>query len=225
MFTNVLPITKTEIGAKFEVENVYYKVTANNEVAVTFEGDSYDAVQDEYCGEIVIPRTVTYNGTIYTVTSIDNYTFRGCNDITLLQLEATIPPVANENTFDGVDRSLPIYVLEGCAKTYITANYWKEFINIVESAILPYYCKFETNGIYYTVTAEKESVAVSLAGFSTEPDLEYYKGFRESVLKKLSNERFVNNAPAAVVEGERRKLADAETKIKNLEDSISALSK
>lgn len=56
-------------------------------------------------------------------------------------------------------------------------------------------------------------------------DLEYYKGFRESVLKKLSNERFVNNAPAAVVEGERRKLADAETKIKNLEDSISALSK
>lgn len=56
-------------------------------------------------------------------------------------------------------------------------------------------------------------------------DLEYYKGFRESVIKKLSNERFVNNAPAAVVEGERRKLADAETKIKNLEDSISALSK
>ncbi|MBQ9074177.1 MAG: class I tRNA ligase family protein, partial [Muribaculaceae bacterium] len=56
-------------------------------------------------------------------------------------------------------------------------------------------------------------------------DLDYYKGFKESVLKKLSNERFVNNAPAAVVEGERRKLADAETKIKNLEESIAALKK
>ncbi|MBR6639375.1 MAG: valine--tRNA ligase, partial [Muribaculaceae bacterium] len=43
-------------------------------------------------------------------------------------------------------------------------------------------------------------------------DLDYYKGFKESVLRKLSNDRFVNNAPFAVVEGERRKLADAETK-------------
>ncbi len=56
-------------------------------------------------------------------------------------------------------------------------------------------------------------------------DLEYFKGFKASVVKKLSNERFVSNAPAAVVEGERRKLADAETKIKNLEESIAALSK
>lgn len=56
-------------------------------------------------------------------------------------------------------------------------------------------------------------------------DLEYFKGFKTSVMKKLSNERFVSNAPAAVVDGERRKLADAETKIKNLEESIASLSK
>lgn len=56
-------------------------------------------------------------------------------------------------------------------------------------------------------------------------DLEYYEGFKNSVLKKLSNEKFVNNAPAAVVDGERRKLADAETKINTLKESISALSK
>ena len=56
-------------------------------------------------------------------------------------------------------------------------------------------------------------------------DLEYQRGFLTSVQKKLSNERFVNNAPQAVVEGERRKLADAETKIKALEESIATLSK
>ena len=56
-------------------------------------------------------------------------------------------------------------------------------------------------------------------------DLEYQRGFLASVQKKLSNERFVNNAPQAVVDGERRKLADAETKIKALEESIAALSK
>ena len=41
--------------------------------------------------------------------------------------------------------------------------------------------------------------------------------------KKLGNERFVSNAPAAVVEGERKKLADAEAKIANIEASIAAL--
>ena len=56
-------------------------------------------------------------------------------------------------------------------------------------------------------------------------DLEYYEGFLASVMKKLSNERFVNNAPAAVVDGERRKQQDAETKIASLKASIEALSK
>ena len=56
-------------------------------------------------------------------------------------------------------------------------------------------------------------------------DLDYYKGFRESVMKKLSNERFVGKAPAAVVEGERRKLADADAKIETLTRSIEALEK
>lgn len=58
-----------------------------------------------------------------------------------------------------------------------------------------------------------------------DKDLTYYIGFKQSVMKKLSNERFVNNAPAAVVDAERKKLADAETKIKNLEESIAALKK
>ena len=56
-------------------------------------------------------------------------------------------------------------------------------------------------------------------------DLDYYTGFRASVMKKLSNERFVANAPAAVVDGERRKLADADAKIETLTRSIEALAK
>lgn len=54
-------------------------------------------------------------------------------------------------------------------------------------------------------------------------ELEYLRGFRTSVEKKLSNERFVKNAPAAVVENERNKLADATSKIANIEATISAL--
>lgn len=55
-------------------------------------------------------------------------------------------------------------------------------------------------------------------------ELDYYEGFRQSVLKKLNNERFVANAPEAVVNGERRKLADAEAKIASISAAIESLS-
>jgi valyl-tRNA synthetase len=54
-------------------------------------------------------------------------------------------------------------------------------------------------------------------------DLEYLKGFLGSVEKKLGNERFVQNAKPEVVEVERRKKADAEEKIKAIEESLASL--
>ncbi len=54
-------------------------------------------------------------------------------------------------------------------------------------------------------------------------DISYYEGFRASVEKKLSNERFVSKAPAAVIEGERRKLADADSKLATLRAALAAL--
>jgi len=54
-------------------------------------------------------------------------------------------------------------------------------------------------------------------------ELTYTEGFLKSVTKKLSNERFVANAPEKVVAGERKKLEDAETKITTLKNSIKAL--
>ncbi len=56
-----------------------------------------------------------------------------------------------------------------------------------------------------------------------ETELKYLNGLKAKVLGKLNNERFVNNAPAAVVEKERKKLADTEEKIKVLEDSLGRL--
>jgi len=54
-------------------------------------------------------------------------------------------------------------------------------------------------------------------------DLAYQEGFKATVGKKLNNERFVNNAPAAVVDKERAKMADAEEKIKILKEQINKL--
>ena len=58
-----------------------------------------------------------------------------------------------------------------------------------------------------------------------EAELKHKEGFLQGVMKKLSNEKFVNNAPAAVLEMERKKQADAESIIKSLKESIAALKK
>lgn len=64
------------------------------------------------------------------------------------------------------------------------------------------------------VEAERERLA---------KELDYARGFLASVEKKLSNERFVQNAPEQVIDNERAKQADAEAKIKALEEQLAAL--
>jgi valyl-tRNA synthetase len=66
------------------------------------------------------------------------------------------------------------------------------------------------------IDAEKERETL-------QKDLDYQKGFLNSVNKKLSNEKFVNSAPPQVVEIEQKKKADAEAKIKALEESLERL--
>jgi len=58
-----------------------------------------------------------------------------------------------------------------------------------------------------------------------EAELKHLQGFLAGVKKKLSNERFVANAPAQVVELERKKQSDAETKIAALTENIAKLKK
>ncbi|MEG0887874.1 MAG: valine--tRNA ligase [Bacteroides sp.] len=58
-----------------------------------------------------------------------------------------------------------------------------------------------------------------------EAELKHKEGFLQGVLKKLSNERFVSNAPEAVLDLERKKQADAESIIHSLKESIASLRK
>jgi valyl-tRNA synthetase len=58
-----------------------------------------------------------------------------------------------------------------------------------------------------------------------EEELKYQKGFLASVLGKLSNENFVSKAPAKIIENERKKQADAESKIQSLQENITELKK
>lgn len=76
---------------------------------------------------------------------------------------------------------------------------------------------------YYIPLAGKLDVEGEITKLKEE--LEYNLGFLKNVMKKLDNERFVSNAPANVLELERKKKSDAESKIKSLEEALKALKK
>ncbi|MBZ4652045.1 MAG: valS [Proteiniphilum sp.] len=76
---------------------------------------------------------------------------------------------------------------------------------------------------YSVPLADKMDVEAELQKLKAE--LEYTEGFLLSVSKKLGNERFLQNAKAEIVENERKKKADAESKIAALKENIAALEK
>src|SRR5690554_1646417 len=77
------------------------------------------------------------------------------------------------------------------------------------------------NSSFYIPFGDTEDVEAEIA--KVKDELEYTKGFMKSVQKKLGNERFVNNAPEQVVNIEKKKLADAQEKIKILEEKLKSL--
>ncbi len=85
------------------------------------------------------------------------------------------------------------------------------------------------NGIPIVIGQEKffllinQTINVEEEKARLEEDLKYQKGFIKGVEKKLSNERFVQNAPPKVIEMERKKLADGMAKIQHLEESLANL--
>jgi valyl-tRNA synthetase len=74
---------------------------------------------------------------------------------------------------------------------------------------------------YFIPLGSKLDVKGELAKMNEE--LDYHRGFLVAVMKKLENKRFVQNAPAEVLELERKKKSDAESKIKSLEERITEL--
>ena len=61
----------------FEVDGIYYKYNGDVTVSVTFKGSSHNEYANKYTGDVIIPSSVTYSGTTYSVTSIGTYAFRG----------------------------------------------------------------------------------------------------------------------------------------------------
>ena len=90
LFLTTIPISAYDIYD----DGIYYSITdaTAKTVEVTYRGSSYDSYTNEYSGSVIIPSSVTYSGTTYSVTSIGLGAFYGCTDLT----EATIPNSVTE---------------------------------------------------------------------------------------------------------------------------------
>lgn len=85
LFTALLLLCTTVATAHdFEVGGIYYNITnsTTKKVAVTYSGSYSSSVANEYTGNVVIPESVTYNGTTYSVTSIGDGAFSNCTGLT-----------------------------------------------------------------------------------------------------------------------------------------------
>ena len=82
--------------ANSDGKTVYYKWTNNNtELEVSCRGAHFENYSNEYSGNIVIPESVTYNGTTYPVTSIDGAAFDGCSSLTSVTIPNSVTTIGS----------------------------------------------------------------------------------------------------------------------------------
>jgi len=73
---------------------IYYTWTNNRTaLSVSYCGNSYYSYSNEYTGTVVIPASVTYNGTAYPVTSIGNYAFYDCTGLTSINIPNSVTSI------------------------------------------------------------------------------------------------------------------------------------
>ena len=85
----------TSLAHDFTVNGIYYKklYSGSTSVKVTYRGSTYSEYSNEYSGSITIPSTVTYSGTTYNVTSIDERAFYECSGVTSVTLPTSITSI------------------------------------------------------------------------------------------------------------------------------------
>ena len=86
----------------FEVDGIYYNITSSTDmkVEVTYHGNDYHSYSNEYSGAVNVPESVTYNGSIYSVTSIGYSAFRSCKGLTSVEIPNSVTSIGSYAFYD-----------------------------------------------------------------------------------------------------------------------------
>ena len=171
----------------FEVGGIYYNILSEEKktVGVTFRGNSYSSYSNEYSGSVVIPQSVTYNGSTYSVTSIGNYAFGYCTGLTSVTIPISVTSIGIY-AFSGCDVKKAIWLTNtpptgykyvGAAINYVANDKYSDFSN-VDVKVYPYLSSlFEVGGIKYVPVspAERTCDAIDCVYDSTAVDINIEK--------------------------------------------------
>jgi len=118
--------------------------------------------------------------------------------------------------------SKQLYSRRGAKELIIKMANLASFDFVETNAELANAVSFLSGNEKYIAIIEKE-IDVDAEREKIQAEIDYEKGFINSVNRKLSNEKFVNNAPEQVVANERKKLADGEDRLRILEENLAKL--
>ena len=80
-----------------EVDGIFYNLFKGSQCAmVTFQGEEYNSVQNEYKGDVVVPATFTFDGVVYSVTGVEGHSFRDCTELTSVTLPNSVKSIGAE---------------------------------------------------------------------------------------------------------------------------------
>ena len=111
-----LLLSTTALAHNFEVDGIYYNYVNKTDktVAVTYKGSYYFDYNNEYTGSVIIPSSVTYNGTTYSVTSIGSYAFSSCTGLTSVNIPNSVISIGNRAFEDCTGLTEVNYNAENC---------------------------------------------------------------------------------------------------------------
>lgn len=95
MLIAVLLTCNVTLAHDFEVDGIYYTIQSDSKKTVTviYRGNSYSEYSHEYQGTVIIPNTVNHNGLTYTVVSIGNDAFHGCDGLTSVSIGNSVTSI------------------------------------------------------------------------------------------------------------------------------------
>jgi hypothetical protein len=88
----ILCISISASAYNFEVDGIYYNITSDSTCSVTYKTGAYNS----YHGDVNIPKSIIHNDINYTITKIDWYAFKNCDELKSVTIPNTVTSICKE---------------------------------------------------------------------------------------------------------------------------------